>query len=350
MSGLNLRTRKILYALVTEYISTGEAVGSRTLSRRYGIQLSPATIRSVLQDLEEDGYIQQPHTSAGRLPTDKGFRLFVDALVDLEEVSEGDRHAIRERLEGLRSGGDVMREAGRVLSDLTGAATLVTAPAPEDEPLSELRFLPLRDGELLAILVGKTGTVQNRIVRSASRADRTDLERVNNYLDSLLEGGSLRDLRNRLATEMDRERGTYREVAAKAKEMIEAAVTEVASTAVVVIEGQGRLFDRPEFADVTKLRDYLRAFEEKERLLELLERTLDAGGVRVIIGAEAGLGTLQDISVVSSQYLAAGTGGSVAVVGPTRMDYGKVVPLVEYTARAVASRLGDGSPDGGGGP
>ncbi len=343
MSGLNLRSRKILYALITEYISTGEAVGSRTLSRRYGIQLSPATIRSVLQDLEEEGFIQQPHTSAGRMPTDKGFRVFVDALVDLEEVSEVDRQAIRERLEGTRSGGDVMREAGRVLSDLTGAATVLTAPAPEDEPLSELRFLPLRDGELLAILVGKTGTVQNRVVRGAARVDRADLDRVNNFLDSLLDGRSLRDLRNRLATEMDRERGTYRELAAKAKDMIERAVGAVASAAVVFIEGQGRLFDRPEFSDVTKLRDYLRAFEEKERLLELLERTLDADGVRVIIGAEAGLGSLQDISVISSTYVAGGAGGSVAVVGPTRMDYGKVVPLVEYTAQAVSSLLRDGA-------
>lgn len=340
MSGLNLRSRKILYALITEYISKGEAVGSRTLSRRHGIELSPATIRSVLQDLEEEGFIQQPHTSAGRMPTDKGFRVFVDALVDLEEVSDGQRQVIRERLEGLRSGGDVMREAGRVLSDLTGAASLLTAPAPEDEPLSELRFLPLRDGELLAILVAKTGAVQNRVIRGAVRVDRTELERVNDFLDALLEGRSLRDLRNRLATEMDHERGTYRELVEKAKGMLELAVRNAASSPVVVIEGQGRLFDRPEFSDVSKLREYLRAFEDKERLLELLERTLDASGVQVIIGAEAGLGALQDISFVSSNYMGAGAGGAVAVVGPTRMDYGKVVPLVEFTARMVSNLLG----------
>ncbi|MBC7171436.1 MAG: HrcA family transcriptional regulator, partial [Polyangiaceae bacterium] len=277
------------------------------------------------------------------IPTDKGFRLFVDALVDLETVSEPDRRAIRQRLEGIGRGGDVMREAGRILSDLTGAATVLTIPAPEDEPLFELRFLPLRDGELLAILVGKTGAVQNRIIRGAPRVDRLDLERVNNFLDSLLEGRSLRDLHNRLASDMNRERGTYRELARQAKEVLEAAVAEVHSPTVVVIEGQGRLFDRPEFTDVSKIREYLRAFEEKERLLELLERTLAAGGVRVTIGAEVGLTTLQDISVVSSSYGSSGAGGTVAVVGPTRMDYGKVVPLVELTAQAVSSMLRQGT-------
>jgi heat-inducible transcriptional repressor len=344
-SGLNLRARRILYALVTEYVASGLPVGSRTLARRYGLDLSPASIRNVLKDLEEEGYITQPHTSAGRVPTDRGFRVFVDALVELEQVSAADRRSIADRLERIHGGEEVMREAGRVLSHLTGAATVVTGPAPEEEPLEELRFMPLRDGELLAILVAKTGAVQNRVLRHVPKLGREDLERVNNYLDSLLEGGSLRGLRNRLASDMDRERGTYHQLAARAGAMLEAAVAGGSTGAFVVIEGQGRLFDRPEFADVGKLREYLRAFEEKQRLLDLLEQTLAADGVRVLIGAEAGLDPLTDISVISSTYQrAAGTSGRLAVVGPTRMDYAKVVPLVQFTAQVVSRTLAQGRP------
>jgi heat-inducible transcriptional repressor len=340
---------------VTEYVAMGLPVGSRTLARRYGLELSPASIRNVLKDLEEAGYITQPHTSAGRIPTDRGFRVFVDALVELEQVSAADRRSIADRLErsvalaqrdqfnGIHRGEEVMREAGRVLADLTGAATVVTGPAPEEEPLEELRFMPLRDGELLAILVAKTGAVQNRVLRQVPKLGRDDLERVNNYLDSLLEGGSLRELRNRLASDMDRERGTYHQLATRAGVMLEAAVAGGSGGALVLIEGQGRLFDRPEFTDVSKLREYLRAFEEKERLLELLEQTLAADGVRVLIGAEAGMDPLKDISVISSTYRrAAGTSGTLAVVGPTRMDYAKVVPLVQFTAQAVSRTLAQG--------
>jgi heat-inducible transcriptional repressor len=269
----------------------------------------------------------------------------LEAVGDLYVVCDADRRSIADRLERIRRGEDVMREAGRVLSDLTGAATVVTSPAPEEEPLSEIRFMPLRDGELLAILVARTGAVQNRVLRQVAKVTREELERVNNYLDSLLDGGSLRELRNRLASETDRDRGTYRKLAACAGAMLEAAVAETSPGALLVIEGQGRLFDRPEFTDVGKLREYLRAFEERERLLELLEKTLAADGVRVLIGAEAGMGSLKDITVISSSYRrASGTSGTVAVVGPTRMDYAKVVPLVEFTAQAVSKTLAQGRP------
>jgi heat-inducible transcriptional repressor len=348
---LGFRARKILYAVVSEYVSTGEPVGSRTLARRYGLNLSPATIRNVLADLEDWGYLAQPHTSAGRIPTDIGFRLFVDALIEMREVSEEDRAAILARLRTLRPGDDVAREAGRVLSSLAGAAAVVTPPRPEDEQLAQVRFLPLRPGELLAVIVTRTGVVQNRAVRIGSELDPGELERLHNYLTELLGGGrTLEQVRSTLADEMASERGRYDQLHRRAKELIDAAVAGTDVRPSVVIEGQGVLFDRPEFADAEKIRSFLRTFEEKERLLELLDRTLAAGGFQVLIGAEAQLGDVQDISVISASFgRPNGSGGTLGVIGPARMDYAKVVPLVGFTARVLSELLApdDGEEDPG---
>lgn len=341
MSELAFRSRSILFAAVTEYISTGEPVGSRTLEKRYGLNLSAASIRNVLADLEEGGYLAQPHTSAGRIPTDRGFRAFVDALVQMREVAMEDRAAIVSRLNALRPGDDVMRETGRILSSLTGAAAVVMPPRPEEERLMQMRFMPLRVGELLAVLVTRTGNVQNRVVRLARELDLTALERVHNYLDELVrEGRTLAEARDALADEMHRERGTYDALRKAAKEILDATIDAGETRSEMFIEGQGRLLDRPEFADIDKVRALLRTFEEKEKLLELLDRTMDSGGIQVLIGAEAGLVGAQDLSVVTAGYSQGGNAsGTLGVIGPTRMDYGKVVPLVGFAAEKMGELL-----------
>lgn len=336
MAELTYRTRRILYATITEYIATGEPVGSRRLSKGYGIELSPATIRNVLADLEEAGFLAQPHTSAGRVPTDKGFRVFVDALVQMREVSADDRAAILQRLKNLEPGTDVLKEAGELLSALTGAAALITAPRPEEERLAQLRFIPLREGQLLAVLVTTTGAIQNRVVRITEAIDGVQLERVNNLLAETLQAGasSLVGMRDSLMKEMEQQR----DVAADARVIIAAVMSESTPTK-MVIEGQGRLFDRPEFLDADKIRRYLKAFDDKERLLELLQDTLMSGGVRVLIGAETQLEDVTDVSVVSTPYESTGASGSIGIIGPTRMDYGKVVPLVGFTAKVMSKVL-----------
>lgn len=341
MSELAFRSRSILFAAVTEYISTGEPVGSRTLEKRYGLNLSAASIRNVLADLEEGGYLAQPHTSAGRIPTDRGFRAFVDALVQMREVAMEDRAAIVTRLNALRPGDDVMRETGRILSSLTGAAAVVMPPRPEEERLMQMRFMPLRAGELLAVLVTRTGNVQNRVVRLARELDLSALERVHNYLDELVrEGRTLAEARDALADEMHRERGTYDALRRAAKEILDATIDAGETRSEMFIEGQGRLLDRPEFADIDKVRALLRTFEEKEKLLELLDRTMDSGGIQVLIGAEAGLVGAQDLSVVTAGYSQGGNAsGTLGVIGPTRMDYGKVVPLVGFAAEKMGELL-----------
>ncbi|MCC6875421.1 MAG: heat-inducible transcription repressor HrcA [Sandaracinaceae bacterium] len=340
---LPFRARKILYAVITEYIATGEPVGSRTLAKRYGINLSPATIRNVLADLTDAGFLGQPHTSAGRIPTEIGFRVFVDALIQMRDVAAEDRDAVLERMRELRPGvDDVMREAGRLLASLAGAAAVITRSKGGSEPLALIRFLPLRPTEVLAVVVTKSGAIQNRIVPAVVTFEPADLERLNNYLAEHVAGRTLDEVRASLADEMDLERGQVRLLKELAKQMVEAATAT--ETADVVIEGQRVLFGRPEFAEAETIRRYLRTFEEKEQLLELLDNTIAAGGVQVLIGSETELEELPDVSVVSASYRRGGVKvGSVGIIGPTRMDYGKVVPLVGFTAQVMSEVL-DGHP------
>lgn len=340
---LGYRARRILYAVVSEYIATGEPVGSRRLSKRYGINLSPATIRNELADLEEAGCLAQPHHSAGRVPTEMGFRVFVDALVQLRDVPPEDRAAILARMRQLRPGvDDVLREAGRLLASLTGAAAVVTRPKGEVEQLSQIRFIPLPDGSVLAVIVTRTGTIQNRILSLSEPIDAADLERVHNLLAEIGRERplTLGELRDELARTITTERDEADRLRRRAKQFVDAAVAAAPRTDEVIIEGQGVLFDRPEFADSEKIRGFLRTFEEKERLLDLLDRTIAAGGVQVLVGSETNLVEVPDIGLISTSYRTHGVrAGSLAIVGPTRMDYAKLMPIVGFAAQVTSDVL-----------
>jgi len=331
---LTFRKRRILYAALTEYIATGEPVGSRRLAKRYGINLSPATIRNVLSDLEDSGFLQQPHTSAGRVPTDAGFRVFIDALVQMRELPETDKAQVLARLKDLRPGeDDVMREAGRMLASMTDAAAVITAPRPDQERLSQLRFMALRPGQLLAVMITRSGAVQNRVIRHPG-LEKQELEHLNNLLEEWVQGVTLLELRDKLSGQMESERGQYDTLRRSAAEMVDAIPDEPAE-ADLLIEGQGNLFGRPEFGDVSKIRGYMRAFEERKRILELVERTVGSAGVQVLVGTEASLGDITDVSVITSHYGDGASTGALGVIGPARMDYAKVVPLVDFTARVI---------------
>ncbi|MEZ4325333.1 MAG: heat-inducible transcriptional repressor HrcA [Polyangiales bacterium] len=344
---LSERSRRILFAAVTEYIATGEPVASRRLQKAYEIELSPATIRNVLSDLEDAGYLVQPHTSSGRVPSEAGFRAFVDALVSMRAVSTAHRRAVGRALGALGPNDDLVQEAGELLSSLTGAVSVITRPKPEEEELDQLRFMLLRAGQVLAVLVTRAGTVQNRVLALPEGVDASELERLNNYLGEHAPGKSLRQLRDFLAARQDDRRDEYDALRGHASALIEAAADSAPSAlSTVVIEGQQRLFDRPEFGDAAKIRGYLRAFEDRERLLSLLDETIAAGGVQVLIGAEANLHPVEDISLIATRYEAGQRAhGTLGVVGPTRMDYAQVVPLVRYTASFVSERLGGGRDD-----
>jgi heat-inducible transcriptional repressor len=340
MSDLHHRARTILYAVVTEFISTGEPVGSRTLAKKYGLDLSAASIRNVLADLEELGYLHQPHTSAGRVPTDKAFRLFIDTLMNVRALSSDDRTRIQDRLEALAPEADLMRESGRLLSELSGTASVVIAPKPETRTLTQLRFLPTKPGQMLAVMVFADGSVENRFVRVERVVQEPELTRLHNLLADVIEGRTLGEVRDLFARRLQDDRLQMDSLRHRAFEMGLLALGEAPARAGVVIEGQARLLDHREFTDVESLRHLVLALHEQESLLSLLDRTLEAHGAQVFVGSEAGDLAGGSLGLVAAAYKEHGrAAGTIAVLGPMRMDYPKLVPLVEATASAMGAAL-----------
>lgn len=338
---LNGRARKILYAAVTEFIATGEPVGSRTLSKKYDIDLSAASIRNVLADLEEGGFLHQPHASAGRVPTDRAFRFFIDALMQVREISEGERTAIEGRFTDLSPGADPLREAARLLSAMTGTAAVVVAPRLENQTLKQLRFIPTRPGELLAVIVTSSGNVENRFIRVDMHPSSDELTRVHNLLDDVLEGRSLREVRELFVRRLQDARNELGVLRRRAFELGEAALRPGAGQVDIVIEGQAQLLDKPEFADVDRIKQLVRVLEERERLVSILDTTLETRGVKIVLPGEE---DLEQLSLIGTRYSVEGEhirmSGSVGVIGPTRMDYASIVPLVHETARGLGAYLG----------
>ena len=256
------------------------------------------------------------------------------------EISDAHRTALIQRLQDLGPGDDAVRETGQLLSRLTGTATIIARPSVAEATLDQLRFMRLSGERTLAVLVTRTGGVENRVVVTELDVNDHTLERVNNYLAELVGGRTLRAVRDVLALRLATEQGQYEVLRKQAQKMVEATVEGRMEQARVFIEGQGALFDRPEFGDAEKIRRYLSAFEEKQKLLELLEQTLMADGVQVFIGSEAALDDVRDISVISSPYRRDGTSiGSFGIVGPTRMDYRKYIPLVGFAADVLSDVL-----------
>ncbi|AKV04237.1 Heat-inducible transcription repressor HrcA [Labilithrix luteola] len=336
MTDLSQRARQILYACITEFVASGEPVGSRTLSKK-GIELSPASIRNVLSDLEELGYLHQPHTSAGRVPTDKAFRLFIDAMMDLRPLSDEENASILMRFSEIEPGPNFLRETGRLLSELAGTAAVVVSPKAESMTLKHLRFIRTMPGELLAVLVMANGSVQNRFLKAS--VEESELVKVHNLLDDVIEGRTLGELRDLFLRRKKAESVQHDAVRKVAFELGEAALAEAADAgADIVIEGRAKLLGLPEFSDAQGLKGVVNALDEAEGIVRLLDATLAAKSMVVVVGHEAGDLAGGQLSIIGAAYKNQGrTAGSVGIIGPTRMDYPKVVPLVTATANAMSS-------------
>jgi heat-inducible transcriptional repressor len=354
MSDLNHRVRKILSAVVHEYLATGEAVGSRTVTRRYGIDLSPATVRNVMSDLEEAGLLKQPHTSAGRVPTDQGLRFFVDSLLKVRALSTKDKEELVQRYALATADVETaLRDASRVLAELSMHTVVLVTPRPEADRLEHVEFVRLRDHQLLAVLVTQSGQVQNKIVATPEVIAAEELERINNYLNQTLGGLTLDEVSARVRDELSHERTRYQALEKRALELSAQALPNV--PAQVIIEGQGRLLEAAAEAgdpqERQKMKALFHALEEKRHLVELLEETSRAPGIRVFIGAETQIEELADFTLVATPYglpldqppeegnelRALGTLG---VIGPTRMNYSRVINLVDFTAQLVTQVIG----------
>lgn len=334
---LSRRSQKILHAVITEYLQVGDAVGSRTITRRHDLGLSPATVRNVMADLEELGLLEQRHTSAGRVPTASGLRFYVDSLLKVRGLTPREREEIRERVTAP-SPDEVMMKASRMLSDLTHHAAVIIAPDPDEARLERIEFLPLRDGKLIAVLVTTDGRIENRLVIDDVEAVR--LERIHNYLNQLLAGMTLDEVRDRVTREIGEDKNRYDEAVATALRLGHAVfVNTPERSAPVVIAGQANLLDD---VQPDQIRDLLRTLEDKETLIRLLDRTRNAEGLQVFLGTETAIQALSTTSIVTASYGPEEQPiGALAVIGPMRMNYGKVMSVVDFTAETVTQMLAD---------
>jgi heat-inducible transcriptional repressor len=341
---LSRRARKILQAVVAEYLHSGDAVGSRTVTRRHEIGLSPATVRNVMADLEELGLLEQRHTSAGRVPTEQGLRFFIQSLLKVRGLSPKEKDDIRLRVTGPTPD-DMVQNASRLLSELTQHAAIIAAPDPQVARMSHIEFVPIRAGKLLAVLVGTDGRVENRMVTATEPIDVARLDRIHNYLSSLLAGLTLDEARTRVEREMGDAKHAYDgEVAAALRLGRSLLAAESTRPADLVVSGQANLFD-PRSVDpdhLDRMRHLLRTLEDKEVLLQLLDRTRAAEGIQVFLGAETAHAALSDSSVVAVSYGPEEHPlGAIAVIGPMRMNYGKVMSVVDFTADLLSQLLAD---------
>ncbi|HEY8073574.1 MAG TPA: heat-inducible transcriptional repressor HrcA [Labilithrix sp.] len=336
MSELPQRARQILYACITEFVATGEPVGSRTLSKK-GIELSPASIRNVLADLEDMGYLHQPHTSAGRVPTDKAFRLFIDAMMEVRQLTDEENANILQRFNEIEPGPNFLRETGRLLSELTGTAALVVSPKAESLTLKHLRFIRTIPGQVLAVMVMADGTVQNRFLQAD--VEEPELLKIHNLLDDVIEGRALGEIRDLFERRLQSEKVQHDAMRRRAFELGDAALAQATDASVdIVLEGRGKLLGLPEFAAAQDMKGIVNALDEVERIVGLLDATLEAKTMAIVVGQEAGGLAGGQLAIVGASYKNQGrTAGAIGIIGPTRMDYPKIVPLVTATANAMSS-------------
>jgi heat-inducible transcriptional repressor len=340
---LSQRSREIFRHIVDTYVESGEPVGSRTLSRRLGQSLSAATIRNVMADLEEQGLLYAPHTSAGRIPTEAGLRLFVDGLLEIGAVSEDERAAIEAKCAAAgRSMSEVMGEASSLLSGLSHCAGLVLAPKT-DRPLKHIEFVSLSPGRALVVLVNEDGLVENRVIEVPMGLPSSTLQVASNYLNARLIGRTLDEGRQEVVTEIEDKRSELDELSRRVIEAGLATWAGGASGGQLIVRGQARLLeDVTALSDLERVRALFEALETKEATLRLLEATGKGDGVQIFIGAENALFRHSGCALVISplQNSREQVIGAIGVLGPTRINYARIIPLVDYTAKVVGRLVG----------
>jgi len=336
----NDRAQHLLRVLIQRYIQDGQPVGSRTLSKDSGLDLSPATIRNVMSDLEDLGLVAAPHTSAGRVPTPRGYRLFVDTLVRYRAPKGGELERLQHKLDEKSENPDaLLGSVSKMLSDITHLAGVVGVPRGQHPTLRQIEFLPLSDNRILAILVINDHEVQNRILHVDREYDASELIQAANFINEHYAGADIATVRRKIVEDLDSLRSNMNQAMIDIVAIAQSALATEDDPGVVV-SGETNLMSFAELSDVETLRRLFDAFSKKRMILDLLDRSLSADGVQVFIGEESGYRVLGDLSVVTAPYKSDdGTIGVLGVIGPTRMAYDRVVPVVDITARLLGRTL-----------
>ena len=339
-NSVNERAQHFLKVLIERYIKDGEPVGSRTLAQDAGMDLSSATIRNIMAHLEEVGLVASPHTSAGRVPTVNGYRMFIDSLLTLKDLNKAEIDSLKSQLVQDQNSTSVLESASKVLSDVTHMAGVVMMPRSDHVSFLHIEFLPLSGDSVMVILVTRSGEVINRIITTKRTYSASELEQVANYINQTYSGQSLTQVRESMINEMRQARADMNRIMARAIEMTEQVLEPVQNDGDCLIAGQTNLMDFNELANMKKLRQLFDAFNEKHEIVHLLDGCLHADGVQIFIGEESGYQHLNRCSIVTAPYEVNNrVVGVLGVIGPKRMEYDRVIPVVDVTAKLLSSTL-----------
>jgi heat-inducible transcriptional repressor len=344
-SELNERDKEILRVVVDTYISSGKPVGSRALSRKSRDRLSAATIRNIMSDLEEMGYLTHPHTSAGRIPTDEGYRFYVDHLMVSSKLDQAEEKLISNRLFNMDSHDSVMERLSDVISQVSDNLGFVISPSLDQNRLKHIEFILMGEGKILLIFVSRSGLVQNRIIQVDDNFRQSDLDQTGRYLNENYSGQTLWSIRNELLQKMKEEKALYDQILKNAMLLCNCGlIDEVSGQDVdIYLDGASNLMTKPEFSDMERLRTLFRTFEEKGKLVKILNACLHyrpGEGVKIIIGSEISVPAMKNYSLISAPLLRADPQfGSVGILGPTRIEYARAISLVDYVAKLFGQML-----------
>ena len=339
---LDPRTQDILRQAVRTFIAFGDPVGSRTLAKLNDQGLSPATIRNIMADLEELGYLFQPHTSAGRVPTDKGYRFYVSTVASGSGLSPAEREMVAGSLR--QSGGDVsnlLQETSHLLASMTDMVSFVTSPDIQQSTLKQIDFVKLAPRRVLVVLVSETGQVVNRVINLAEDFTGDELERCARYLNAQFRGFTLDEARETLLLRLREERDLYDRIVKNALTLGQAAFAEKTTSSNLYLEGTSRMLNKPEFrSNIQRVQQLFTTLEEKNRLLEILNACLEGSGLQIVIGSEARVPDLEGMSVIAASYRFLDRElGSIGIMGPTRMEYAKFISVVDYIASSLSDTI-----------
>lgn len=339
-SHLNERAQALLKTLIETHIEEGQPVGSTKLAKSSGLKVSPATIRNVMKDLESLGFVSAPHTSAGRVPTEAGYRMFIDSLIKIQPIEEQIVTEFKGELEREADPQKIMQSASLMLSNLTQLAGVVTLPKHEKANITKVDFVKLSVDRVLGVIVMTDGHVENRLLQLEREYKRSELTQAGNYLTEHFAGLDIISARRQLLSELESMQTDLNELMGSVIDLGKEAFKSAAPAETLVTAGETHLMDYAELSDVDKLRKLFEAFNEKRDILHVLDRCADSDGVQIFIGHESGYDVMDDCSVVTAPYSADGEVlGVLGVIGPTRIAYERVIPLVDITAQILGSAL-----------